>query len=75
MLHGKSSSTAALEKALEAAIAKHHGLTPEFHVRTADEWHAIVAANPFTSEAKKDPGHVIVSCYKAPIDNARVTAL
>jgi uncharacterized protein (DUF1697 family) len=75
VFHGKSSSTSALEKSLEAAIAKHHGLTPEFHVRTAAEWHAIVAANPFASEAKKDPGHVLVSCYKAPIDQGRVAAL
>ncbi len=75
VFHGKSSSTAALETVLEKGIAKHHGLTPEFHVRTAHEWQAIVAANPFTMEATKDPGHLLVSCYKAPIDKARVKAL
>jgi uncharacterized protein (DUF1697 family) len=75
VFHGKATSTATLETVLEKGVAKHHGLTVEFHVRTADEWHAIVAANPFTAEAKKDPGHLLVSCYKAPIDKARVKAL
>lgn len=75
VFHGRASPTATLETVLEKGIARHHGLTPEFHVRTADEWHAIVAANPFTAEAKKDPGHLLVSCYKAPIDASRVKAL
>ena len=75
VFHGKASATAALETMLEKGIAKHHGLTPEVHVRTGDEWHAIVAANPFTVEARKDPGHLLVSCYKAPIDKARLKAL
>ena len=75
VFHGKASPTAKLEAVLEKGIAKHHGMTPEFHVRTADEWQAIVEANPFAAEAKKDPGHLIVSCYKAPIETARVKAL
>lgn len=75
VFHGKPSPTAKLETLLEKGIAKHHGLTPDFHVRTADEWQAIIEANPFSVEAKKDPGHLLVSCYKAPLDKARVQAL
>jgi len=33
----------------------------DFHVRTADEWRALVEANPFHAEAKKDPGHLLVT--------------
>jgi len=75
VFHGKPSLTGKLETLLEKTIASHHGVTPDFHVRTADEWKAIMSANPFTAEAKKDPGHLIVSCYKAPIDTARAQAL
>ena len=75
VFHGTPSPPSRLETVLEKAIAKHHGIAPEFHVRTADEWKAIVEANPFTTAAKKDPGHLLVSCYKAPIDKACVKAL
>ena len=75
VFRGKASPTAKLETVLEKGIAKHHGLTPEFHVRTADEWQAIIGANPFAAEAKNDPGHLLVSCYKAPIDRERVRVL
>jgi uncharacterized protein (DUF1697 family) len=35
-------------------------------VRTAEEWAAIVAANPFPNEAKNDPGRLIVMALKKP---------
>jgi uncharacterized protein (DUF1697 family) len=75
VFEGTATPTSKLETVLEKGIAKRHGITPEFHVRTADEWNAIVEANPFTAEAKKDPGHLLVSCYKAPLDTTRVKAL
>ena len=66
---------AKLESQLEAALEKRLGLKIEFHVRTADEWRSVIAANPFGAEAKKDPGHLLVSCFKAPLDKANVKAL
>ena len=75
VFHGTPSPTSRLETVLEKGIAKAHGINPEFHVRTAEEWAAIVEANPFTTAANKDPGHLLVSCYKAPVDQARVKAL
>ena len=50
---------AKLESQLEAALEKRLGLKVEFHVRTADEWRAVIAANPF-GDAAKDPGHLLV---------------
>jgi len=51
---------AASEKKLEALCAKAFGLKNEIHVRTPEDLAAIVAANPFSKEARADPGHVHV---------------
>jgi uncharacterized protein (DUF1697 family) len=75
VFRGPAKACAKLETQLEAALEKRLGFNVEFHVRTADEWKAIVKANPFAAEALKDPGHLLVSCYKAPLDQANVKAL
>jgi uncharacterized protein (DUF1697 family) len=36
-----------------------------FLVRTAAEWGAIIAANPFPAEAERDPAHLVLMCLKA----------
>jgi uncharacterized protein (DUF1697 family) len=72
---GKAAKATAVETRLETAIEKQLGLRADFHVRTAAEWHAVVAANPFADEATKDPGHLLVYCFKAPLDGGRVEAL
>lgn len=75
VFRGAAKATAKLESQLEAALEKKLGLKVEFHVRTADEWRAVIGANPFGAEAKKDPAHLVVSCYKAPLDKENVKAL
>jgi uncharacterized protein (DUF1697 family) len=75
VFRGPARATAKLESQLEAALEKRFGMHVDFHVRTADEWRAIVDANPFHVEAKKDPGHLLVTCFKAPLDTANVKAL
>lgn len=67
-------SPAALEAELEAAFEKALEMTVDFHVRTADEWRKVIDANPFPAEAKKDPARFVVSCYKSPLDPAKVKA-
>lgn len=67
-------SPAALETELEAAIEKALKITVDFHVRTADEWRKVVDANPFPAEAAKAPARFVVSCYKSPLDPAKVKA-
>lgn len=64
-----------LEELLEAAIARKCGVSTEVFVRDAKEWKAIVAANPFPAEAKKDPGHLVVACGRDSIPPDRVEAL
>ena len=68
-------SPAKLESVLEAALAKRLGVETDWFVRTAKEWHAIIAANPFPKQAKDDPGHLVVMCLKDAPDAAAVTAL
>jgi uncharacterized protein (DUF1697 family) len=55
---------AALERFLEAEAQKRLGLSTDFMVRTAREWDTVVAHNPFTDEAKRDPAHLLVMFLK-----------
>lgn len=64
LFRGGKKSAASLERLLEAAALKKFGKPIDIHVRTADEWSAIVARNPFPDEAKRDPGHLLVMTLK-----------
>jgi uncharacterized protein (DUF1697 family) len=66
---------AALETLLEKAVAKRFRLTTEFFVRTAHEWDAVIAANPFPREATEDPAHLLVMPLKDLPSKAHVDAL
>ena len=68
-------STAQLERLLENATAKRLGLETDFFVRTLREWRAVVAGNPFTEEARRDPGHLLVVCLKDAPEPDDVKAL
>ena len=72
---GAAKPAAVLEATLEKEIGRRIGFTPAFHVRTADEWRAVVKANPFTEAAANNPGHLLVTFFKTPIDRAQVKAL
>lgn len=65
----------ALEARLEKEIEKRLGLSVDFHVRSAAEWAAVVAANPFPTDAKKDPGRLLLTVFKTPLEKARIEAL
>jgi uncharacterized protein (DUF1697 family) len=66
---------AALEALLEAEAKKRLGLDTDFFVRTASEWQALIADNPFPEEAKRDPGHLVALCCKEAPTPAGVAAL
>ena len=70
---GKTS--AQLERLLETEAAKRLKLETDFFVRTAEEWNAVVSANPFPKEAERDPGHLLVLCLKDVPDTKSVKAL
>ncbi len=66
---------ATLEARLEREALARLGLTTSFFVRTAAEWRALVAANPFPREAEDDPGHLVVHFLKAPVPAAVLRGL
>jgi len=55
---------AKLETLLEKEIARKFGRPVDCLVRTAEEWRAIIEANPFPEEAADDPSHCLVMCLK-----------
>lgn len=67
--------TAVLERQLENATEKRLGVTTDFFVRTAKEWKAIVAANPFPADAKRDPSRLVMMCLKDAPPASAVAAL
>ena len=69
------SSADKLERLLQNAALHRLGVTTEFFIRTAAEWNAIVAANPFAKEAKSDPARLVAVVFKSAPDRAAVTNL
>lgn len=70
-----SRSSAALEKTLEAAAAKHFKIGIDFMVRSAKELNEIIARNPMPDQAKNDPSHLLIMFLKAPAKAAGVEAI
>ena len=75
VFRGAPAASEKVEALLEAASTKHLGVTTDYFVRTAKEWQAIIAANPFPAEAKSDPGHLVMMCLRDAPAPAAVTAL
>ena len=75
VFRGAARTSAGLEEELEAEAVKRLGLETAFLARTAREWDAIVAANPFHTEAERDPSHLVVMTFKDAPKAAAVNAL
>ena len=74
ILDAAASSPGKLESQLEAELKKRFSLDVEVHVRSAAELAAVIDANPFAAEAKRDPSHLLVTFFKTPLDPAKVKA-
>ena len=72
---GDRRTGAACERVLEGEAPLRLALQADFFVRTAKEWAALVAGNPFPSQAKADPGHLVLMCLKDAPDKASIKAL
>jgi len=66
---------AELERLLEAEAETRLNLRTEFLTRTAEEWEAVVARNPFREEAERDPSRLVVMFLKEAPNAQRVEAL
>ena len=56
----------ALEAAVEKELTQSYGRAAEVFVRSAGEWSAILAANPFPREAETDPARLVLTLLKSP---------
>ncbi len=63
------------EPQLEREALQRLQLTTSFFVRTAAEWRALIAANPFPEAARDDPSHLVVLFLKAPVTTAVLRGL
>jgi len=68
-------SSAALEDKLEVEAQKRFGMPISFMLRTATEWDAIIAGNPFADAAQRDPAHLLVMALKNAPAAAAINAL
>jgi uncharacterized protein (DUF1697 family) len=75
VFEGQARSAAALERLLEKETKQKLRLALEHVVRSATEWHKIVARNPFLREAKEDPGHLVVVFLKTAPPAGKVKEL
>jgi uncharacterized protein (DUF1697 family) len=70
-----AAAVAGLERLLERETHKRLGIETDFLVRSASDWNAIIAGNPFLDEARRDPGHLVVMCFKDAVAPKHVEAL
>lgn len=56
-----------LERELEKACAVEYGRATEMIVKTADQWRALMAANPFKAQAEADPRRVLAWVMREPL--------
>jgi uncharacterized protein (DUF1697 family) len=75
VFRGHARPDASLERLLETEAKRRLGLDTVFLVRTAEEWKEVVARNPFRTEAERDPGHLVVTLFKAAPDANDVKVL
>jgi uncharacterized protein (DUF1697 family) len=64
IFESKGRSGRKLESDLESALAETLSLQTDVLIRSAREWDAIIAANPFPGEAASDPGHLVLMPLK-----------
>ena len=63
-----------LEVAIETEMARRFGLKIAAMVRTADQWSALIAANPFAEQAAAHPAQVLAMVMKSGIVPGAVEA-
>lgn len=69
------SAPAALEAALEEAVARRFGLARPVLVRTAEQWAAHAAGSPFPEAERDAPNRLMLCLAKAPLAAGAAAAL
>jgi len=58
-------STRTFERKIEEALALEAGVSADAFVRDGREWDQLVRENPFRSEAREDPAHLVVTVLRS----------
>ena len=66
---------ATLAREMETACAAAFGKPTEIVVKTADEWRALLAANPFSKQAGTAPARVLVWAMRQPLPDSGLDQL
>ena len=72
---GGRRSGAGLEGFLEKECKARLGAGVDWIVRSAEEWDALIEANPLPKESRRDPSHYLVFCLKSPPAKAQLKVL
>ena len=75
VLQSKAPAGAKFEALLEAELQSRLNLRADVIVRSATQWAAIVADNPFSQEAKRDPSHLLAVVAKQKPTKAAIESL
>ncbi len=65
---------AALEAQLSSETSSRLGVFTDYMVRDADQWRAMIEANPFPDAAEREPGHLLVVVTKTEVDETKAKA-
>lgn len=66
---------ATLEREMEKACAAEFGQATEIIVKTAEDWRALMAANPFPKQAATTPARVLVWAMRDPLPDTGLAQL
>jgi uncharacterized protein (DUF1697 family) len=68
-------NAAALETQIEDALQQRLSLQADVFIRSADEWDAVIARNPFAEQASSDPARLVVMTLRDAPSISAVKAL
>jgi len=72
LLQASGQTSADIEALLAAETASRFNVQIAYHVRTVQEWEAIVRRNPYPREAEGDPSHLILLALPSAPDPSLV---
>ena len=65
VFRSKNGDRAEIKKLLQEALGKRFGITPGVFLRSREDLDAAIAANPFETAARDDPGHLLLMFFDA----------
>ena len=75
LLFRSRKSPASLTRDLQAACAALYGQPTEMIVKTADQWRALMTANPFPKQSETSPARVLVWAMRDPLPDSGLDQL